>query len=55
MDMFELHDYRQLKGHHVLLIDDICTTGATLMDCAEALRHIEGIRLSILTLGFTKT
>ena len=55
MDMFELHDARQLKGHHVLLIDDICTTGATLMACAEALRHIEGIRLSILTLGFTKT
>ena len=55
MDMFELHDDRQLKEHHVLLIDDICTTGATLMACAEALRHIEGIRLSILTLGFTKT
>ena len=55
MDMFELHDDRQLKGHHVLLIDDICTTGSTLMACAESLRHIEGIQLSILTLGFTKT
>lgn len=55
MDMFELHDDRQLKGHHVLLIDDICTTGSTLMACAETLRHIEGIQLSILTLGFTKT
>ena len=55
MDMFELHDDRQLKGHNVLLIDDICTTGSTLMACAETLRHIEGIQLSILTLGFTKT
>ena len=54
-DMFELHDDRQLKGHHVLLVDDICTTGATLIACAEVMRHIEGIRLSILTLGFTKT
>ena len=54
-DMFDLRDDRQLKGKHVLLVDDICTTGATLTACAESLRHIEGIRLSILTLGFTKS
>ena len=54
-DMFELLDDQLLKNKHILLIDDICTTGATLTACAEALCSIEGIRISILTLGFTKT
>ena len=54
-DMFELCDDRQLQNQHVLLIDDICTTGATLTACADALKDVPGIRLSVLTLGFTKT
>lgn len=54
-DMFELRDSSQLQGKHVLLIDDICTTGATLIACIDALKNIPGIRLSVLTLGFTKT
>ena len=54
-DIFELCDNSPLKGKHVLLVDDICTTGATLIACVDALKDIEGIRLSVLTLGFTKT
>jgi ComF family protein len=54
-DMFELRDGNLLEGRHVLLIDDICTTGATLTACADVLKSIPGIRLSVLTLGFTKT
>ena len=54
-DIFELCDDSPLKGKHVLLVDDICTTGATLIACVDALKDIEGIRLSVLTLGFTKT
>ena len=54
-DIFELCDDSPLKGKHVLLVDDICTTGATLIACVDALKNIEGIRLSVLTLGFTKT
>ena len=54
-DIFELCDDSPLKGKHVLLVDDICTTGATLIACVDTLKDIEGIRLSVLTLGFTKT
>ena len=53
-DTFQLIDGYQLQGKHVLLIDDICTTGATLIACANVLKTIEGIRISVLTLGFTK-
>ena len=54
-DMFELRDGTLLQGRHVLLIDDVCTTGATLTACADAIKHLEGIRISVLTFGFTKT
>ena len=52
--IFVAADVETLRGHHVLLIDDICTTGATLTACAQALAPIEGIRISVLTLGFTQ-
>ena len=53
-DTFELKDDSWLRDKHVLLIDDVCTTGATLIACANAIKEVEGIRISVLTLGFTK-
>lgn len=54
-DLFELRDGSMLQGKHVLLIDDICTTGATLLACCDVLKAVPGIRLSVLTFGFTKS
>ncbi|MBQ3699542.1 MAG: ComF family protein [Prevotella sp.] len=54
-DMFELRDDSMLQGRHVLLVDDICTTGATLTACADTLKDIPGLRISILTFGLTKS
>lgn len=53
-DTFQLKEEHLLQGKHVLLIDDICTTGATLIACANVLKDIKDIRISVLTLGFTK-
>lgn len=34
------HLWSQLiSGHRILLVDDICTTGATLAECARVLRE----------------
>lgn len=54
-DLFELRDDSMLQGKHVLLVDDICTTGATLLACCDALKAVPGIHLSVLTFGFTKS
>ena len=36
-NVFSLKDGEQLRHRHVLLIDDIVTTGATLSECARTL------------------
>lgn len=43
-----------LKDKHVMLVDDVFTTGATLSACIVALSSIENIRASIVTLAFAK-
>lgn len=47
-DIFRLEDPEALAGKHVLLIDDVITTGSTLKACAKALQAAPDIRISIL-------
>lgn len=47
---FYLSDKQLLAGKHVVLVDDIMTTGATILECLMALRNVPDIKISILTL-----
>lgn len=51
-DVFESVSLERLSNKHVLLVDDVLTTGATLVACADAFRGVEGIRISVLTLAW---
>lgn len=49
--IFILTDTSVFKGKHVLLIDDVLTTGSTLEACMTALLATPDIRISIFTLA----
>ncbi|MDR1406372.1 MAG: ComF family protein [Prevotellaceae bacterium] len=53
-EAFSLQDAAALVNRHVLLVDDVVTTGATLEACILQLQKAEGCRVSVATLACTK-
>jgi len=49
---FHLVDQDSLANKHILLIDDVITTGATVLSCIEQLAKVKGIRISVYSLAF---
>ena len=49
--IFKLNENHTLTNKHVLLIDDVITTGATIESLAQALESVEGITISIVSLA----
>ena len=47
---FRVRHADRLTGHHVLLVDDVITTGSTLTGCAVALAAVPSLRISVATL-----
>jgi ComF family protein len=53
-NIFALDKIEDLSGKHIILVDDVFTTGSTISSCAECLFQLPDVKISVLTLAATR-
>ena len=53
-NVFECKSPEHVKGLHVLVIDDVITTGATIVGCSTALVKAGAKKISVMSLGYAR-
>ncbi len=55
-DIFSVVRPSELEGRHILLVDDVFTTGATIVSCIESiLKAVPSCRISVVTLALSRS
>jgi len=53
-ELFKLNDTTCFENKHLLLIDDVITTGATMESCCKELLKTKGVKISIAVMAYTE-
>jgi len=51
-DIFEVKNSERITGKHILLVDDVITTGATMEACIQAILKITDTKVSVASIAF---
>ncbi len=52
--LFKAVKAEAVEGRHIMIVDDVATTGSTIVACAEAFAEVENVKISVLTLAFAR-
>jgi ComF family protein len=51
-DIFKIHNTKKFENKHILLVDDVITTGSTIEACCLTLMQCKNIKISVASIAY---